>query len=78
MKIANRLAALVSAAAVALAAVPALPAMSAQAAGSKSAQQILDEMGIGWNLGNSLDTDGTGDDSETFWGNPRVTKEFIR
>lgn len=75
MKIVKKLTALLCAAAVSAAAIPAMPTMEAQAASTP--QQILDKMGIGWNLGNSLDTNGTGDNSETFWGNPRVTKELI-
>ncbi|MEB2776000.1 cellulase family glycosylhydrolase [Algoriphagus sp. D3-2-R+10] len=34
---------------------------------------LASEMGIGWNLGNSLEAIG----SETAWGNPLVTKELI-
>lgn len=32
---------------------------------------------IGWNLGNSLDATGSGMNSETSWGNPKVTKSLI-
>jgi endoglucanase len=36
------------------------------------------KLGIGWNLGNSLEAcDGTESASETMWGNPKVTSEFI-
>jgi len=35
---------------------------------------IVSEMAIGWNLGNSLDAEGP---SETSWGNPVVTKAMI-
>ena len=42
------------------------------------AADIVAEMTTGWNLGNTLDaTSGTGVDTETGWGNPRVTKEMI-
>lgn len=34
-------------------------------------------MKVGWNLGNSLDSVGSGLSSETSWGNPIVTKELI-
>jgi aryl-phospho-beta-D-glucosidase BglC (GH1 family) len=39
----------------------------------KTANEIVTEMKSGWNLGNSLDSQG----SETAWGNPRTTKEMI-
>ncbi len=38
-------------------------------------QSYVDAMQPGWNLGNTFDS--TGPD-ETSWGNPRVTKEFLR
>ena len=45
---------------------------------SKSAQEIVREMGTGWNLGNTLDANATGGlESETSWGQPRTTKEMI-
>ena len=82
MKLFKRLTALLSAAAIAAAAVPAMPAVEADAATAATpqmtAQQILDEMGIGWNLGNSLDTNGTGEWSEKYWGNPEITPELIK
>ncbi|TKD63407.1 glycoside hydrolase family 5 protein [Flavobacterium sp. ASW18X] len=36
--------------------------------------QFAAEMKTGWNLGNSLDAEGP---DETFWGNPRITKEMV-
>ncbi|MBP0982933.1 MAG: glycoside hydrolase family 5 protein [Oscillospiraceae bacterium] len=39
--------------------------------------KLCDEITIGWNLGNSLDAKGSGLNSETSWGNPKVTKELI-
>jgi endoglucanase len=40
--------------------------------------EILDDMTIGWNLGNSLDaTGGSGLSSETSWGNPKTTQALI-
>ena len=47
-----------------------------------SAQEFVEEMGIGWNLGNTLDpvncTWVSNDlDCETAWGNPKATKELI-
>ncbi|MBN2801962.1 MAG: cellulase family glycosylhydrolase [Deltaproteobacteria bacterium] len=38
-----------------------------------TAAQIVADMNIGWNLGNSLDAEG----SETAWNNPIVTRELI-
>ena len=43
-----------------------------------SAWDLVSEMKIGWNLGNTFDaTGGSGIDSETSWGNPKTTKEMI-
>ena len=38
-----------------------------------TASELASNMGIGWNLGNSLETPG----GETQWGNPPVTPELI-
>lgn len=51
----------------------------------KSSTEIVDQMGLGWNLGNTLDSEanwlvGTGaaaTDFEKAWGNPVTTKEMI-
>lgn len=47
----------------------------------KSAEEITEQMGIGWNLGNTFDATG-GNSTDIFsqeqsWGNPIVTKELI-
>ncbi len=46
-----------------------------------TAQQLVDDMKIGWNLGNTLDADGrAGSDalsSEWSWGNPKTTHAMI-
>ena len=46
-----------------------------------TAYEVVQDMGIGWNLGNSLDaivkSKGYDLNSETFWNNPVVTKELI-
>ncbi|MBR4223587.1 MAG: cellulase family glycosylhydrolase, partial [Oscillospiraceae bacterium] len=43
-----------------------------------SAKQLTSRMGIGWNLGNSLDAlGGSGLSSETAWGNPKTTKKLV-
>lgn len=39
-----------------------------------TAQEVMQEMTIGWNLGNTLDAP----DGETSWGNPPTTKEMIQ
>ena len=44
----------------------------------KTAAEIVAQMGIGWNIGNTFDaTGGMGVTHETSWGNPKVTKELI-
>ncbi len=60
------------------------PAVTAQTylSGAKlqkaDTQDILADMGIGWNLGNTLDaTGGQGVDSETSWGCPKTTQALI-
>lgn len=43
-----------------------------------SPKEIVADMKVGWNLGNTLDAiDGTGLGSETSWGNPKTTQEMI-
>lgn len=42
-----------------------------------SAMTLTSELGLGWNLGNTLDATGTGLASETSWGNPTTTQEMI-
>ena len=57
----------------------------AEAAFEKNAKQTVADMGLGWNLGNSLDSySGTtigsnrgSTSSETAWGNPATTKAMI-
>ena len=46
---------------------------SAKAAAPTTAFGIIDDMGVGWNLGNALDASG----GETGWGNPRTTQRMI-
>lgn len=78
MKIIKKLSAFVTAAAMAAGAVPMINVTEAEAAiNATSPQDIISKMGIGWNLGNSLDTNGTGEKSEEYWGNPKTTKELI-
>ncbi len=54
----------------------ALP-VTASAEVSGDTKTFLQNMGAGWILGNSLDSVGTGLGAETFWGNPKTTKEMI-
>ncbi|MCM1007760.1 MAG: cellulase family glycosylhydrolase [Ruminococcus flavefaciens] len=47
----------------------------------RSANEIVSEINVGWNLGNTLDsynTSKTGIATETGWGNPKTTKEMIQ
>ena len=49
--------------------------------GFRSANEIVEAMNIGWNLGNAFDCYKTGLeglDTETGWGNPKTTKDMIR
>lgn len=39
-----------------------------------TAAQIVADMGAGWNMGNSLESE----NNETGWGNPRITKEMVQ
>jgi aryl-phospho-beta-D-glucosidase BglC (GH1 family) len=55
---------------------------SVSAASVISADQITEEMGLGWNIGNSLDSTSSSTYTditkyETAWGNPVVTQELI-
>lgn len=40
-----------------------------------TATQIASKIGIGFNIGNTLEA--TGGKSETYWGNPKISKEFV-
>lgn len=44
---------------------------------SKTALEYVSGMKIGWNAGNSLDSVGSGLESETSWGNPKLSKLLI-
>ncbi|ROQ19565.1 endoglucanase [Marinimicrobium koreense] len=41
--------------------------------GGLTAVELTEQMGVGWNVGNSLDAIG----GETAWGNPEITRELI-
>ena len=63
----------------------AIPVQTVHAAGgtSKTATEVVKDMTVGWNLGNTLDSVGQKSSFpytmslETFWGNPKTTKEMI-
>ena len=65
--------------------VTAMPAKTVYAAGStnKSAAEVVSDMTVGWNVGNSLDSYGQSwafpytSLNETYWGNPATTKALI-
>ncbi len=53
---------------------------STSSAGGKSSMEIVKDMKIGWNLGNTFDCYNYKDyasDGETAWGNPKTTKQMI-
>ena len=53
-------------------------ALSGDTLKSADTEAILEDMGLGWNLGNSLDaTGGSGLDTETSWSNPKTTQALI-
>ena len=61
------------------------PALQAESLQGQTAQDFVEQLGIGWNLGNSFDpvdctwlADDMDLEYETAWGNPKVTKELIR
>ena len=53
-------------------------ALSGDTLKNADTEAILEDMGLGWNLGNSLDaTGGSGLNTETSWSNPKTTKALI-
>ena len=53
-------------------------ALSGDALKNADTEAILEDMGLGWNLGNSLDaTGGSGLDTETSWSNPKTPQVLI-
>ena len=56
---------------------------SSNSSSMRNSQEIVNDMGVGWNLGNSLDCiaswidNGTPSQYETAWGNPVTTKAMI-
>ncbi|MBP5178116.1 MAG: cellulase family glycosylhydrolase, partial [Lachnospiraceae bacterium] len=62
-----------------------MPTTPVKAAGQLTgctAKTIVDDMGLGWNLGNTFDATGGNRaniySQETSWGNPKVTPELIK
>ncbi len=56
-------------------------ASAAEAMRDITSQELVEDMGLGWNLGNNFDSYGTwvsGMDTEGCWGNPKATKELIQ
>lgn len=53
-------------------------AVSSEQVNQMTSSEIVADMKIGWNLGNTLDSyDTKGSDNETGWGNPKTTKAMI-
>ena len=57
---------------------------SVASAADKTAVELVEDMGLGWNLGNALDSTNTWDSSltpskiETAWGNVVTTEKMIK
>lgn len=62
---------------VLLSTVSIFPKSSVSATATLNAEEITQEMEIGWNIGNSLDSSSLYPTHETSWGNPTVTQELI-
>lgn len=55
--------------------------IQASVTGFRSSKEIVDDIKVGWNLGNTLesyDTGKTGLATETGWGNPKTTEDMIK
>ncbi|MBP3727968.1 MAG: cellulase family glycosylhydrolase [Pseudobutyrivibrio sp.] len=67
---------------IVMAAVP-VNTVHAASGTNKSAAEVVSDMRVGWNIGNSLDSYGQKanfpyrSSNETYWGNPKVTKKLI-
>ena len=57
--------------------VPARAATSTSSFQDLNQQQITEAMGVGCNLGNSLEANDAGTLNETAWGNPKLTEQFV-
>jgi endoglucanase len=57
--------------------VPARAATSISSFQDLNQQQITEAMGVGCNLGNSLEANDAGTLNETAWGNPKLTEQFV-
>lgn len=85
MKFMKKLLSAVTAAAVGVSMTTALAAgVSVASAADMTAVELVEDMGLGWNLGNALDSTNTWDSSltptkiETAWGNPVTTESMIK
>ena len=82
MRYLKKMLGLVMAGALTFSALPAIPAQ-AKDVSKMTPMQIAADMGVGWNIGNALDSHDSkthkkmGLTAETFWGNPKITKELI-
>ena len=43
-----------------------------------TATQIAAKIKLGFNIGNTLEATGCAPSAETCWGNPKITKEFVK
>ena len=51
---------------------------TAEQVNAMTSKQIVENIKVGWNLGNSLDSYNTSSsDTETGWGNPKTTQQMI-
>lgn len=57
--------------------VPARAATSTSSFQDLNQQQITEAMGVGYNLGNSLEANDAGTPNETAWGNQKLTEQFV-
>ncbi len=78
----RRIVSISAAAALSLTALASTPvSKTADAATNMSAQEIVKDISIGWNLGNTLDATGSGSNpglsTETAWGNPKATQALF-
>ena len=61
--------------------IPTTTAKTAEAAGTTfnnlNQSQITEAMGVGYNLGNSLEAASSGTPNETAYGNPKLTEDLV-
>lgn len=79
----KKLMAVIAAAALSLSTMGGIGVVPAQKASAATFQnlnqnQIVEEMGAGWNLGNQLEAVNNGTPNETNWGNPVISENLIK